>query len=148
MSDAVEALRVVQEMEIAAPPERVFRALTDPDEIPLWWGDEESYETTGAEIDLRPGGEYRLEGTSVRLGTFEVTGSYRTVDPPRRLAYTWTPSWDEGARDSVVEIALEPTETGTRVRVVHTAFATEKARDEHAGGWPTVLGFLKKYLEW
>lgn len=145
MSDLSEVLRVVEEVEIEGTAERVFRALTDPDEIPVWWNDDERYQTITAEIDLRPGGRYRFSGDSARLGTFEVTGTYRIVEPPRRLVYTWSPDWEDGARNSTVEITLAPTQRGTRVRVVHTGFLTPEARDAHAGGWPTVLRHLASH---
>lgn len=146
MTHGGSVLRVSHEIEIDAPPERVFRALTEPEELCTWGSEEDRYETTSAEIDLRPGGRYRLRGSSARQGTFEVTGTYRVVEPPERLVYTWTPDWQEEARDSVVDITLVPTGSGTRVRVVHTGFATEDARDEHAGGWPTVLSGLNSHV--
>lgn len=146
MNDRSQMLQVVQEIEIDAPPERVFQALTDPGEIPQWWSEEGHYRTTTAEIDLRPGGRYRLAGESARLGTFEVTGVYRVIDAPRRLVFTWTPSWQEEARASVVDISLESAGPRTRVRVVHRGFTGAAARDEHAGGWPSVLGMLRSHL--
>lgn len=146
MNSRPRSLQVVQEIEIDAPPQRVFRALTDPVEIRKWWSEEGHYRTTTAEIDLRPGGRYRLAGESARLGTFAVTGVYRVIDPPRRLVYTWTPDWQEEASDSIVDISLESAGRGTRVRVVHTGFASAAARDEHAGGWPTVLAMLCSHL--
>lgn len=141
------ALQLTEEIRIHAPPDRVFRALTDPSEILAWWSVTGMYETREAEMDVRVGGRYRLAGTSARRGTFAVTGEYRVVEPPRRLSYTWTPDWDEGARDSVVDIRLEAAGTGTRVIVTHTAFATQSARDDHASGWSTVLGALRAHAE-
>lgn len=147
MSDSAHVLRVVEQIVVAAPIERVFRALSSPDDIPLWWRVEGEYETTRAEVDLRPGGRYRLSGTSERLGTFEVGGTYLAVDPPTRLVFTWRPDWEEGARDSKVEVTLEETPAGTLVRVTHTGFATAGARDGHAGGWPNVLRRLSAHVE-
>ncbi|MGD2067861.1 MAG: SRPBCC family protein [Gemmatimonadota bacterium] len=147
MGEVREVLRVVEEVVVEAPIERVFRALSSPGEVPLWWRAEGQYETTAAEIDLRPGGRYRLSGTSERLGTFEVGGTYLVVDPPTRLVFTWRPDWDEDARNSKVEIHLEEVSAGTRVRVTHTGFATTDARDGHAGGWPNVLHRLSIHVE-
>jgi uncharacterized protein YndB with AHSA1/START domain len=141
------ALQLIEEIRIHASPDRVFRALTDPGEVTAWWSVTGMYETREAEVDLRVGGRYRLAGTSARRGTFVVTGEYRVVEPPRRLSYTWVPDWDDGARDSVVDIRLEPEGTETRVIVTHTAFANQSARDEHANGWPAVLGALRAHVE-
>lgn len=145
--DQVRAYRLVEEIWIDAPRNQVFRALTDPTEIVEWWTVEGAYRTTDAEIELRPGGRYRFTGTSERTGTFEVKGEYREVDSPRRLAYTWNPAWDDGARGSVVAITLQEEDGGTRLRVEHTGFATEAARDDHVTGWPPVLEGLKSRAE-
>lgn len=144
---AAPDFELVEEVHIAAPPERVFRALTDPLEITAWWRLPGHYETTDARIDLRVGGSYRLSGTSARRKGFVVTGVYRVVEPPHRLSYTWTPDWEDGARDSIVDFRLEVAGGGTRVVVRHTAFATPSARDDHSQGWPGVLGALRGHLE-
>lgn len=142
-----EGYRLVEEIWIAASPARVYRAWTDRADLTRWWGVPGEYETTTAEVDVREGGRYRFAGTSAEMGTFEVTGEYRVVDPPNRLVYTWNPSWDEGAHGSVVELRFEAKDGGTRLVVEHTAFATESARDDHRTGWPAVAQMLKRYLE-
>lgn len=141
------ALQVVEEARIQASPERVFDALTTPDELTAWWRIPGQYETLVAEVDLRIGGRYRLSGTSVRGKSFSVTGEYRVVDRPNRLAYTWVPDWEDGARGSLVDIRLEADGTGTMVRLVHSAFLTASARDSHSQGWPAVLNALLNHVE-
>src|SRR5262249_52863863 len=47
------------EVEIAAPPEKVFQALTDPAQLQAWWGSQEKYKTANWEMDLKPGGRWR-----------------------------------------------------------------------------------------
>jgi uncharacterized protein YndB with AHSA1/START domain len=49
---------ILATVEIAAPPERVFRALTTPDEIVRWWGSDDAYRTTGFTADLQVGGRW------------------------------------------------------------------------------------------
>lgn len=141
-------LQVVEEVWIEASPERVFRALTEPDQLTAWWRIPDAYATTEAEVDLRVGGRYRLTGWSRAQGTFEVEGVYEVVDPPRRLVYTWEPGWDEEARGSRVELLLEEEAGGTRLRTLHTGFATARSRDDHsaAGGWPAVLRALAAHV--
>ncbi|MGA8490590.1 MAG: SRPBCC domain-containing protein [Terriglobales bacterium] len=50
---------IVTEIHIAAPAERVFQALTDPQQLPLWWNSEECT-TEFFEMDTRPGGQWRF----------------------------------------------------------------------------------------
>jgi uncharacterized protein YndB with AHSA1/START domain len=58
-------------IEIAVPPERVFRALTT-DELTKWWGSDEMYKTTSFEIDLRVGGAWRSDGVGADGVPFHV----------------------------------------------------------------------------
>ena len=48
---------IVGEVEIAAPPEQVFRALTDPAQLIRWWGDD-ICKTSVWEMDARHGGKW------------------------------------------------------------------------------------------
>jgi Activator of Hsp90 ATPase homolog 1-like protein len=50
---------IVTEIEIAAPPERVFRALIDREQA-LGWGGNDLFELTSWEMDPRPGGKWRF----------------------------------------------------------------------------------------
>ena len=53
---------VVAEIFIAAPPARVFQAITDPNQTPLWWGGRGLYRITEWKADLRVGGKWSSEG--------------------------------------------------------------------------------------
>lgn len=141
------ALQVIEEIQIEAPPDQVFRALTDPDEILQWWHIPDHYQTREATLDVRVGGRYRLAGTNAGGQSFEVDGEFRVVDPPHHLSYTWNPSWDDGAHGSIVDIRLESQGAGTRIVMRHTAFTTQSARDEHSQGWPGVLNALRMHAE-
>lgn len=143
----VAGYRLVEGLWLNAPPERVFRAWTDPEEVTTWWRIPGAYETTEAEIDLRVGGRYRFGGTSEGRGAFEVHGEYREIQPGRRLVYTWIPDWDDGARESVVTLTFEAEAGGTRLVVEHLGFGTRESRDDHASGWPVVAGALRGFVE-
>lgn len=52
---------ILARINIAVPPERVFRALTT-DELSKWWGSADMYRVTAFQIDLRTGGAWRSEG--------------------------------------------------------------------------------------
>jgi len=47
---------IVQEITIKSSAEKVFEALSNPDEVVKWWGVEGKFQVTQMESDLRPGG--------------------------------------------------------------------------------------------
>jgi uncharacterized protein YndB with AHSA1/START domain len=126
-------LLVEQEIHIAAPPERVFALLTDPDQIARWMP---------VTLDPRVGGAFRM-GT----GEWEVLGEVTALEPPRRISFTWDfPNRPIGARTEVT-FELEPEGGGTRVRVRHTGFVTQEEADAHARGWTHYTGRLAAVAE-
>ena len=137
---------ITEEILIQAPAERIFRALTDPAELMAWWGDPAAYQCTSWVADVRVGGRWRCEGRNVRGGTFTVEGEFTLVEPPRRLGYTWKPSWVETATQVIVE--LEPRGASTFLRWTHHGFGgNAKAIEDHKHGLPQVVAWLKRYAE-
>jgi len=136
---------VLARVDIAVPPERVFKALTT-DELTQWWGSPEMYKTTKHSIELRPGGAWKSEGVGADGSTFHVGGEVLEVDPPHKLVYTWKPSWEPGEATKV-SYRLEAIPTGTRVTVRHWGFTNPAACDSHANGWTRVFGWLSGHLE-
>jgi uncharacterized protein YndB with AHSA1/START domain len=140
---------IIGTIEIAALPERVFRALTTPEELCRWWGSAETYRVTEWHADVRAGGAWRCTGSSARGGSFTVHGKYLEVDPPRRLAYTWNASWTSAPETTVVyELTALDGGARTLVQVRHFGFGTAtSARDDHRSGWPSVLNWLRAWSE-
>ena len=137
---------IVQEITIKAPAARVFEALVDPAQRMKWWGKNGRFETTNAESDLRPGGRWLMSGMGVGR-PFKVEGVYRIIQRPHVLAFTWLPSWDEGATETLVRFDLYEQNGFTTVRLTHSGFASESSRARHQG-WPQILGWLKAYAEY
>jgi uncharacterized protein YndB with AHSA1/START domain len=138
---------IVQEITIAAPAARIFRALTDPNEAPRWWGSDESFRCTSMTADLRVGGRWTMTGTNRDGSPFTTAGVYRVVDPPHHLECTWRHDWGEGREETIVRYDLIENDGSTLVRVTHTGFTSS---DDHAGhdrGWAAVLGWLKAYSQ-
>ena len=136
---------IVQEITIKAPAARVFEALTNPTQRMKWWGQEGRFETTNAESDLRLGGRWLMSGMGMGR-PFRVEGVYRIIERPSVLAFTWLPSWDEQATETLVRFDLHEQNGFTTVRLTHSGFATEGSRARHQG-WPQILSWLKAYVE-
>jgi uncharacterized protein YndB with AHSA1/START domain len=142
----VDGGMIKAEIEIAAPPQRVFRSLTDPAELAAWWGSDEMYRTTEWTVDLRPGGRWSTVALGADGSRMTVDGEYLEVDPPRRLVYTWRPSWDDYA-ETTVRFDLVPTATGTRVLVTHSGFGNRAEQAAGTGeGWKRVLEWLGQFV--
>jgi len=144
---------IVSEIEIAAPPERVFKALVDPVQLMQWWNSDQC-KTEYFEMDTRRGGKWRFGTRKSTLDVngvnqFSCHGDVLEYDPPRVLAYTWIANWhDDKSRVTVVRWELTPVGKGTKVKVTHSGLAQEDvARKDYSGGWPGVVELLKKYVE-
>ncbi len=149
---AAEQDAVITEIEIAAPPECVFKALTDPEQLVRWFKDANGPAILW-EMDARPGGRYRyaaVESTAIVMGVdqFECHGEIVEIDPPRLLVYTWVASWHEDkTRRTVVRWELSPAADGTRVKVTHSGLAQEaSARKDYRSGWLGVLTMLRRFM--
>jgi uncharacterized protein YndB with AHSA1/START domain len=140
----------VLEMEhrYAAPRERVFQAWTHPNVLERWWAAVAHWPAAFAEIDLRPGGSYRLAMRDIDNDSiYVVGGEFREIVEPERLVYTWT--WETapeipGSENSLVTVEFIEDGDGTLVRLTHSGFATEAVRDEHRQGWGGCLENLER----
>lgn len=139
---------IIGDIEIAAKPETVFSALTDPVQAGQWWGDSKAYQADDWEIDLRVGGQWISRGKSANGESFEVRGEYLKIDPPRLLEYTWIASFAGPGAKSVVRWELSPSTTGTRIKLTHSGLKPyPEMKTMYSNGWPGVMGWLKGYVE-
>jgi uncharacterized protein YndB with AHSA1/START domain len=103
--------RIERELELPAPSEEVWDALTDPERLAGWLADEVSF-------DLRPGGEASFrDGDTFRRGWVEEVSPPESPAGDGRLAFWWASDDEPATR---VELTLEPAPGGTRLRVIET----------------------------
>ena len=118
------------ERTFAAPRERVWQAMTDPDAVPRWWGQKDSV-TTVLEMDVRPGGTWRYVSSAPHRDDVVFYGEYLEVTPPS--GYSWTFMFDvdgAGPMGGPETFILEEVEGGTKVTSIGhmgTADAIEEA---------------------
>jgi uncharacterized protein YndB with AHSA1/START domain len=120
------ALRI--ERRLAHPPEKVWRALTEPPQLRAWFP---------FDVQLEP-----AEGATIRFldrgdDTAPTEGVITELDPPRLLAYTWG--------DDVLRWELRPAEDGSLLIFTHT-FADRAGAASFAAGWEACLNAMDELL--
>ena len=126
---------------IRAPRQRVFDAWTKAEELKAWHAPG-PLSVSFAEIDLRPGGAYRIHMRAPDGTEHRVSGVYREVDPPKKVVYTWGWDGDHVVKDSVVTIEFHDVGGATEVVLRH-AIADDKERTNHEQGWIAIMDKLE-----
>lgn len=136
----VAAGTAVFEVFIKTTPERLWEAITDPDQRRKY--------SFGAETrsDWTPGSAYR---SSVPGAVDIASGTNVEVDPPRLLVQTFDALWsDEVRAQGTTRVTWEIEQVGSscRLTVTHDQLPAG-ANAELYGGWPMILSGLKTLLE-
>ena len=126
---------VVVTRMIAASPAIVFSFFADIGRWTSWQG-------VDGEIELRPGGAFRVRMPGAQVASGRVV----EVVPDQRLVFTW--GW-EGANSPVppgattVVIELEPDGAGTLLRLTHSELSPPPVAEHHRLGWERYLERLR-----
>jgi len=134
------------ERSVPAPCAAVYRALTDPEELGKWWGPR-GFAAPSVEFDPQVRGRYRIAMQPPDADLFHLSGEFREVEPPARLAYTfrWDPPHPDD-RVTVVTVSLEDRGEETEVRLTQGEFATEERYALHDAGWTESFERLEQLL--
>lgn len=122
-----------------APPEKIFKAWTDPASVKAWLADGKDIV-----IDPREGGLFYLE-MPWKERIYPHYGRYLRVEAPRVLEFTWVSEGTQG-KESVVTI--EPVARGMRTELTlkHEGLPSEASAVDHKGGWIDFLDRLVNRL--
>jgi len=124
-------LSVIIEREIPHPPEKIWRALTQPHLIEAWLMKNDFKPVVGHRFD------FRADWGSVGCQVLEV-------EPSRTLSYTW----EAYGLESVVTWTLTPSDTGTHLRMEQSGFRPDQqqAYQGARSGWSRFLAALERLL--
>jgi uncharacterized protein YndB with AHSA1/START domain len=131
MTTSAQTRSVVVEREIAHPPEKIWRALTQPHLISEWLMQNDFQPTMGHQFTL-----------SGDWGSVECR--VQTLEPNRTLAY----SWDAFGLESVVTWTLTPTAKGTHLRMEQAGFRADQDQffEGAQGSWPQFVSALEEVV--
>lgn len=137
-SPDTETLCVVVEREIPFPPEKLWRALTQPHLIEEWLMKNDFAPVVGHRFNLR--GEWG--------GVLDC--EVLAIEPNRKLSYTWDFAHEDPAFNmkSIVTFTLTQTGTGTHLRMEQSGFRPNQ-KQAYGGarhGWQQFFGNLEKVL--
>ena len=125
------------EFDLRHPPEKVWRALTDPALLAEWL-------LPAVGFELVPGTAFTLKTQPYPGWDGTVNCRMVEIEPQRKLSYTWTVPF----LDTVVTFTLTPTASGTRLTVVQSGFAPEQKQESGGAryGWKVMGGRLVDLL--
>ncbi|HET9261994.1 MAG TPA: SRPBCC family protein [Vicinamibacterales bacterium] len=147
-----ELSRIDRSIEIQAPPERVWRALTSRAELSEWF-------QVKIDGEIVPGREIWMTSVHPEHAGQRFRVLVTEMIPSRRLVWRWHPGEVDPAVDyskeplTTVTFTLEPSGPGTRLSVAETGFdeislaRRAKVHADNAQGWAEVLVWLQKYVE-
>jgi len=126
---------------------RVYKAFADAADVARWFGPQ-GFACKVLEFDCRPGGRYSVEMTSPEGAVYPLSGAFREVDPPKRLAYSWIWGGDSEMAGMRTEVAIEFIDLGaaTEVRLTHDLLPNDAQLDGHRGGWSSSWEDLAEVL--
>src|SRR5580704_6153029 len=144
--NVAELSRIDRTIEIKAPPERVWRALTSATELSAW------FQVT-IEGEIAPGNEVWMTSMHPQHTGQRFRVRFIEMAPPVRFIWQWHPGASDAAVDysreprTTVTFTLEPSETGTRLKVAETGFdeislaRRAKVYGDNSQGWTEVIGW-------
>ena len=148
MNDAVGMNdTIVVEIDIAAPPERVFQAWIDPQQRLAWWGDDATYRGTKLESDCASAASGAPKARQGGQALYRVRRIHARRAAPGARLHVESRLGRAGAPETHVLVELTPTSSGTHVTITHSGFTNVPERDAHNQGWQRVLGWLQSYLQ-
>jgi uncharacterized protein YndB with AHSA1/START domain len=128
---------------LPASPQEVFNAWIDPESLRQWFCPE-TQSLTSVELDVQVGGHFRIVMRD-ETKDFVHTGTYREIDPPQRLVFTWRSSgtYDQ---ETLVTVELHAQGKMTALELTHALLPDGDAVEKHERGWQSILEKLARHL--
>ncbi len=139
MNEATPVPKLTVRREIAASAKDLFDAWLDPAKLAIFMRPGGGPRAT-VKNDPRVGGTFEII-MQVPSGPVPHTGTYREIDRPRRLVFTWN-SPHAGKNDSLVTVEFHPAGKATEIVLTHEGLPSKGEVDGHTKGWTSILGLI------
>jgi uncharacterized protein YndB with AHSA1/START domain len=140
-----QVISLTLKRNIAASREHVFEAWTQADIVSQWFSPSDEFSINVPVMDLRVGGQYRIEMTNPEGNTHIAIGEYLEILEPEKLVFTW--GWEGGDGGMLVTIELNEKDAHTELVLRHDKLPDKHSRDHHREGWVGCTDRLGKLLE-
>lgn len=132
----------------AASPERLFAAFADARLVSRWLSPSPEIKLTVLAFDFRVGGNYRFAYEVPGGQVVIVGGTYRAIEPPRRIVFSWViePPDEHAGIESEVTATITPRDGGAELLIRHEKLGRTAAVERHAQGWQGALDALSVLL--
>ena len=132
------------EMSFNATIEEVWNAWTDPQLVLKWFGSDPNGEGINAQMDVRPGGSYKITFKDSDGTEHTCMGKYLTIENPKRLSFTW--EWEnEPGVESLLTILLSLRNNVTHMLFEHINVGSASAHN-YLVGWKATFLKLNRIL--
>ena len=130
-----------------APRSLVYKIWTQPLHMKNWWGPR-GYTTLSCEVDLRPGGAWRVASRHSDGSETAEQGVFREIVEPERLVFThaWEDQEGRPGHETLVTVTFVEHDGKTKLTFHQARFTSTKIRDGHVEGWNESFDMLAEYL--
>lgn len=136
-----DVLRIVR--SFPTTPQRLFDAWLVEDNWQQWIGPE-GVPCTVVEMVPEVGGHYLLHMEPPGMGKIRITGTYKAIERPYRIEFTWESA--DGSTPTEVVLEFRATADGTELTLSHYGLATQESRESHRRGWQSTFNKLERYV--
>ena len=142
--DSLQNDTITIETYFPAFSEQLWKAWADPDLILNWFGSDPDGQGLKAELDVRPGGSFKITFKDSDQTEHICRGVYRDVKECSKLSFTWT--WEnEPGVESFVTVAMDANNNLTRMLFKHARIGTASGHD-YLNGWKATFSKLERML--
>ncbi len=139
-------IELVIEREFNYPPEQVFDAWLEPEQLIQWMGPTDEINISDISLNAVEGGSYHMQFNSSDGEINKLNGVYQTIQRYTQLIFTWIwePPTDGADIETLVTLDFTPTSKGTHLKLTHQRFESSEIRDRHTWGWDETLNKLER----